>query len=253
MNAKRLALVAAVFTLLVIAVFVYQSSSEKLPSAAPVVSSPPPRAVGQPMVPPQPKPLVLAMPATPNQRDRVAPINERWGQMQPSNDLITAFMHHEELRLTKEEMESLLTAYLEVGRERSYYEAAIATVQVISPTERTITIPPYPEEGMKLQAKLYEKFAKVLGAERGAQVQAAIAPTLYARNYGFGETEQQVKVRLLDGEPISYYFVHKTGTLHIADKGQVITVQYGGMGSTHMIEDLGSYVGYLNLLPGGGS
>lgn len=253
MNPKRLALVAAVFTLLVITVFVYQSSSEKLPSAAPMVSSPPPSAVSQPMVQPPPKPLVLAMPAAPKQRDRVAPINERWGQMKPSGELISAFMYHEELGLTKEEMENMLTAYLEVIRERSYYEASRATVKVVSPTERIITIPAYPEEGIKLQAKLYEKFAKVLGAERGAQVQAAIAPMLYARNYGFGETEQQVKVRLLEGEPISYYFVHSTGTLHVPDKGGFITVKYGGMDSTHMIEDLGSYTGFINLLPKGGS
>lgn len=251
MHARRIVLVAAVFSLLVIAVFVYQSSSGNPVLMAPIASTPP-IAESQPVAhPASPTKAVSAQPA--KQTNRVAPINERWGQMQPSNDLIVALMDHQDLGLTKDEMEKLLTAYLEVTRERSYYEASIAKVTVVSPTERIITIPAYPQEGAKLQVKLHEKFAGALGTDRGAQVYDALSPTLYARNYGFGETEQQVKVRLLEGEPISYYFVHSTGTLHIPYKGDFLTVKYGGMDSTHMIDDLGSYVGFAKLLPGGGS
>ena len=241
------------FSLLAIAAFVYRSWSGKPASVSPAVNISTPIAASQPVAKPQLETLAQAVPAKPAKADKVAPINERWGQMQPSNDLIVALMDHQDLALTKDEMEKLLTVYLEVGRERSYYEASIATVKVISPTERIITIPAYPQEGVKLQASLYDKFSEALGESRGAQVQAALAPTLYARNYGFGETEQQVKVRLLEGEPISFYFVHSTGTLHVPYEGDFLTVKYGGMDSTHLIDDLGSYVGFMKLLPGGGS
>ncbi|HEX2860189.1 MAG TPA: hypothetical protein VHN79_01060, partial [Lacunisphaera sp.] len=86
--------------------------------AAPVASGQPQVAASQPA---GNKPVTEVAPAEAGKApDRVSPINERWGQTQPSNDLIAAMMNHQDLALTKEEMEKMLTAYLEVIRERSY-------------------------------------------------------------------------------------------------------------------------------------
>ena len=182
-----------------------------------------------------------------------APISDRIGNSQQSNDLIVAMMEHQELALTPEEMEKLLTAYIEVSMERSTYEASIATVKVIDSNSRLITIAPYSQEGGKLQAELYQKFSQFLGVTRAAQIKEALAPTLYARNYGFGDVEQEIKVTLLEGEPIRYSFVHSAGTLKIPYQGSFVTVNYGGLSSTLMLTDLSNYSGLIHLLPGGGS
>ena len=253
MHAKRLFLVAAVLALLLTTAVVYHQWSKKSAQVAFTQAIiPQAKSLGISQPKPSATSPVLMKPEL-HRSDRYAPIAGRVGHNMESNDLITALMDHEDLALTKDEMERMLTAYIEIGIERSHYEASIATVKVVSSTESVITIPTYSEEGAKLQAELYRKFTEALGVDRAAQVNAALATTLYFRSHGFGDAAQEIRVKLLDGEPITFVFAHNTDTLKVPYKNSYLTVKTTNADCTLSIGDLSSYMGLIDLLPKGGT
>lgn len=255
MQSKRSLVGGVVILAILLTVIVYRSSNASSSATAALPLSRPAPLVARDVEKPAPlvPPALLRAASTKTSPDYISfPISERPGHTQQSSDLILAILHHPELALSKEEMDEILTAYIEVGAKRSEFEASIAQVKAVSPKENIITIPAYLEEGARLQEELYQKIEDVVGSARIARVRQALGAELYARNYGFGETEQEIKVTLLEGEPIRYAFAHSTGTLNLPSE-QKITVKTTNADSVRTLQNLSAYAGLLNLLPKGGS
>jgi hypothetical protein len=190
--------------------------------------------------------------------DLAVPIMERPGYSKESSDLILAMVRHPELNLSQTEMEKMLTVYLDATNKRTTYEASIAKVESVSATERRLVIPPYPLEGRKIEDELYKNFATILGDGRAASVENALRSELYFRNYGYGQSEQTITVRLEEISPpdVHYEITHSVAAIHSVTKdpsGGVrdVNLAVKGARSVLPLRDLGSYNAMLQFFPAG--
>lgn len=185
-------------------------------------------------------------------------IIEQPGHTLESNDLVIAANNHRELKLSTEELQKLELVYVDAVRKRTTYEASIAKVESVSPNERTITIPKYPEQGALIEADLYAKIAAAIGNARAEKLQQVLRSELYVRNFGFGDAEQKLVVRLSTAVPngIVYEIEHSVSPLHVSVRDgsgavQLADVETKTARSVLPISNLSYYTAFVGLFPVG--
>jgi len=115
------------------------------------------------------------------------------------------------IEIAQNDLSKLQEYYSQVIDFKLYYENQIATVENVSDTESVIRIPEYTEISKDLLTLLQDKFAEVLGDEKGNEVWAALGGDMNNGSYGFGFNAQTITVDY-DASFDVYHIMHNIAT-----------------------------------------
>ncbi|MDQ8198739.1 hypothetical protein QEH56_11295 [Pelagicoccus enzymogenes] len=188
------------------------------------------------------------------------PVNEVPGNTRESSDFLTSIMRHPQISLSDDELKELLNVYVASIKIRTEYEAKICEITEVTAEECILRIPKYPTVGDAFEDALYDNFAEVIGAEKATKIRDYAGNDLYMRNFGFGEAEQEIRVKLIqdDSERIHYSISHDTGNLELSyydestDSIRTVSIKARGSKALLPLTNLGSYVSFVSEFPKGG-